>query len=295
MRVFGQPPGAISCRATRSTKRGADRTPLSGDYDVIVCGASFAGLTIARQLAGSGARVSCSTATTSASARPRPAASRQRWLDAMGLWTRSARSSTSSSSTPRTEPRATSCRGASRPSTTGRSARSSSRLRRPIRNREGRRRGDPMHRPSGSACLVLRDECLSSWRRIAARCPRRWSWMPSAGGGCSPATAISRPTRRSRAASRSIRRARRRSGDLDRPPLRARRLRLVVSRRRGERIGVGSFDPRFHVKDTTVLLADDLERDAVRYQGNWIPHKLRRGDRGQASSSWATRRATACR
>ena len=43
------------------------------------------------------------------------------------------------------------------------------------------------------------------------------------------------------------------------------------------RVGVGSFDPRFHVKDTTVLLADDLERDAVRYQGNWIPHKLRRG------------------
>jgi flavin-dependent dehydrogenase len=41
------------------------------------------------------------------------------------------------------------------------------------------------------------------------------------------------------------------------------------------RIGVGSFDPRFHVKDTTVLLAEDLERDPVRYQGNWIPHKLR--------------------
>ena len=41
------------------------------------------------------------------------------------------------------------------------------------------------------------------------------------------------------------------------------------------RIGVGSFDPRFHVKDTTVLLAEDLERDPVRYQGNWIPHQLR--------------------
>src|SRR5213079_688703 len=41
------------------------------------------------------------------------------------------------------------------------------------------------------------------------------------------------------------------------------------------RVGVGSFDPRFHVKDTTVLLADDLERPAVRYQGNWIPHRLR--------------------
>ena len=42
-----------------------------------------------------------------------------------------------------------------------------------------------------------------------------------------------------------------------------------------QRIGVGSFDPRFHVKDTTVLLAEDLERPPVRYQGNWIPHKLR--------------------
>jgi flavin-dependent dehydrogenase len=41
------------------------------------------------------------------------------------------------------------------------------------------------------------------------------------------------------------------------------------------RVGVGSFDPRFHVKEPTVRLARDLDRDAVRYQGNWIPHKLR--------------------
>ncbi len=41
------------------------------------------------------------------------------------------------------------------------------------------------------------------------------------------------------------------------------------------RIGVGSFDPKFHVRETTELLAEDLERDRVRYQGNWIPHKLR--------------------
>jgi menaquinone-9 beta-reductase len=41
------------------------------------------------------------------------------------------------------------------------------------------------------------------------------------------------------------------------------------------RVGIGSFDPRFHVKDTTVLLAADLERAPIRYQGNWIPHKLR--------------------
>src|SRR5215210_3939323 len=42
---------------TRRTTRGADRTPLSGDWDVLICGASFAGLAVARELAGAGARV----------------------------------------------------------------------------------------------------------------------------------------------------------------------------------------------------------------------------------------------
>ncbi|MGH2976192.1 MAG: NAD(P)/FAD-dependent oxidoreductase, partial [Solirubrobacterales bacterium] len=46
------------------------------------------------------------------------------------------------------------------------------------------------------------------------------------------------------------------------------------------RIGVGSFDPRFHVRETTELLAEDLGSERVRYQGNWIPHKLRRGTEG---------------
>ncbi len=41
------------------------------------------------------------------------------------------------------------------------------------------------------------------------------------------------------------------------------------------RIGVGSFDPRFHVREPTVRLADDVDADAVRFQGNWIPHALR--------------------
>ena len=41
------------------------------------------------------------------------------------------------------------------------------------------------------------------------------------------------------------------------------------------RIGVGSFDPRFHVKEPTNRLATDLGADTVRYQGNWIPHALR--------------------
>src|SRR5271169_5956949 len=42
----------------RATKRGAERTPLEQrDCDVLVCGASFAGLAVARELAGSGAQV----------------------------------------------------------------------------------------------------------------------------------------------------------------------------------------------------------------------------------------------
>jgi len=41
------------------------------------------------------------------------------------------------------------------------------------------------------------------------------------------------------------------------------------------RIGVGSFDPRFHVRESTNRLATDLSAESVRYQGNWIPHALR--------------------
>src|SRR6266571_4472524 len=41
----------------RATKRGSLRTRLERDCDVLVCGASFAGLAVARELAGCGARV----------------------------------------------------------------------------------------------------------------------------------------------------------------------------------------------------------------------------------------------
>jgi flavin-dependent dehydrogenase len=41
------------------------------------------------------------------------------------------------------------------------------------------------------------------------------------------------------------------------------------------RVGVGSFDPRHHVKDPTLRLVDDLGREADGFQGNWIPHRLR--------------------
>src|SRR3954465_10869764 len=41
------------------------------------------------------------------------------------------------------------------------------------------------------------------------------------------------------------------------------------------RVGVGSFEPRDHVKDPTLRLASDVAVEAVRFQGNWIPHALR--------------------
>jgi flavin-dependent dehydrogenase len=41
------------------------------------------------------------------------------------------------------------------------------------------------------------------------------------------------------------------------------------------RVGVGSFDPRPPVKRETVQLANDLSLPPVRYQGNWIPHRIR--------------------
>ncbi len=41
------------------------------------------------------------------------------------------------------------------------------------------------------------------------------------------------------------------------------------------RVGVGSFWPSHHVKEPTVRLARDLDLSPDGYQGNWIPHQLR--------------------
>ena len=41
------------------------------------------------------------------------------------------------------------------------------------------------------------------------------------------------------------------------------------------RVGVGSFEPRHHVKEPTVRLAADLGLPPDGYQGNWIPHAIR--------------------
>ena len=69
----------------RATKRGEDRTPLGGEYDVLICGASFAGLAAARELSGSGARVllidryEIGEKQTSACAAP------TEWIENLGL------------------------------------------------------------------------------------------------------------------------------------------------------------------------------------------------------------------
>jgi menaquinone-9 beta-reductase len=69
----------------RATKRGAERTPLDRDCDVLICGASFAGLAVARELARSGAEVlvidryEIGERQTSACAVPTG------WLDALEL------------------------------------------------------------------------------------------------------------------------------------------------------------------------------------------------------------------
>jgi menaquinone-9 beta-reductase len=47
------------------------------------------------------------------------------------------------------------------------------------------------------------------------------------------------------------------------------------------RIGVGSYDPRQHVRAPTDGLAARLEAPAVRYQGNWFPHRLRAATDGE--------------
>lgn len=41
------------------------------------------------------------------------------------------------------------------------------------------------------------------------------------------------------------------------------------------RVGVGSFDPEYHVRQPTEMLADELGLEKTGWQGNWIPHRLR--------------------
>ncbi|HEX8053461.1 MAG TPA: NAD(P)/FAD-dependent oxidoreductase [Thermoleophilaceae bacterium] len=245
--------------AKRVTKRGAERTPLGGDYDVLICGASFAGLSVARELAGSGARTllidryAVGERQTSACAAPTD------WLTALGL--------------------EESIRQTFR-DLVFHTPHGDARYRLPFTfstfdyrqlcrllfeqcdaefetAKVDGRDGDVVHTDRGDLRAPLIVDALG-WRRVLAS----EGYQP-------PDAPLSR-------------------GLEVHPPGSGGDLELWIDRRyvpagyawsfpaRDEvRVGVGSFDPRFHVKDTTVLLAEDLDVPAVRYQGNWIPHRLR--------------------
>jgi menaquinone-9 beta-reductase len=245
---------------TRATKRGAQRTPIDRDCDVLICGASFAGLAIARELAGSGAdvlivdRYEIGERQTSACGIPTG------WLQAMGLsesvqqtfgelvihtphvtvrydlpWTFS------------TFDYRTLCGLlADQGSFQFETAKVESRI------------GDVVTTDRGEVRAKLIVDALG-WRRVLGL-----------GANVQPPDALL-------------------SRGLEVHPFGGGQdLEIWIDRSYvpagygwsfpadGEvRIGVGSFDPRVHVKEPTNRLAQDLHADTVRYQGNWIPHALR--------------------
>src|SRR5919198_511629 len=247
----------------RETKRGDERTPLSGEWDVIVCGASFAGLTVARQLAGTGARVlvldryEIGERQTSACGIPTA------WLEAMGL-EGSARQEFGELvvHTPH---------GTSRyelPWTFSTfDYRELCRLLWAQCDAEFEtakvdgRTGTTVHTDRGDVSAPLIVDALG-WRRVLGHGYQPPDAPLSRGlevhpGGASDALEFC-PDRRYVPAGYG----------------------WSFPARDEVRIGVGSFDPRFHVKDTTVLLAEDLGSEPLGYQGNWIPHKLRSATEG---------------
>jgi menaquinone-9 beta-reductase len=251
----------------RATKRGAQRTPIGGDFDVVICGASFAGLTVARELRGTGARVlvldryEIGERQTSACAAP------TEWLRNMGL--ERAILQTFGSllvHTPRARARwplgwtfstfdyPLLCsllweqRGGS---TEFETAKVEGRAPSPSPSRVVVRtdRGDV------SAPLVV--DALG-WKRILgaaqvqppeARLSRGLEVHP---GGYGEDLELW----------------------IDKRVIRA-GYGWSFPARDELRVGVGSFDPHDHVKDPTVALAGELGLPSERYQGNWIPHRLR--------------------
>jgi flavin-dependent dehydrogenase len=247
----------------RRTKRDGERTALAGDYDVIVCGASFAGLAVARELAGAGRvllldRYEIGERQTSACAAPTA------WLEALGIG-ESVRQTfhrlvvhTSHSTVRFPLPYTFStfdypqlCELLDDQNDTHFET----------AKVEGRGpHGDgaiEVRTDRGSVSAPLVVDALG-WRRILG--PN--GYQP-------PDAPLSRGLEVHPHGS---------SGELE-----VWIDRSLVPAGYGwsfpaddeVRIGVGSFDPRYHVKDPTVDLAHRLRRETVRYQGNWIPHKLR--------------------
>jgi flavin-dependent dehydrogenase len=262
--------------ATRATTRGAERTDLSGKRDVLICGASFAGLMVARQLAGTGTdvllidRYEIGERQTSACVVPTG------WLEELGL----------------------------------------------LESERQRFDSVLVHTAHGSVelpvpwsfstfdyrtlCDLLWQDCDAEFH--TAKVNGRATGLPAAAG--SP---VSVETDRGTISAPLVvdamgwKRILATDGHFQPPdaPLsrglevhpagRSDDLEVWIDRRyvpagygwcfpAGDelRIGVGSFDPRFHVRETTELLAEDVGSEATGWQGNWIPHKLRDGTDGGA-------------
>ncbi len=245
----------------RATLRGADRTAIAEpSAEVLVCGASFAGLAVARELAGSGAdvllvdRYEIGERATSACAAPRD------WLDALGL-----------SAAIRQEI----------PHMTFTTPHGSVRYRLPwswaafdyrelcrllFRQCEARfeiatvrgRPGAAVETDRGVLHAPLVVDALG-WRRVLAR-----------HGNQPPDAPLSRglevhPVGGGEDLDVWIDRSLVRFG-----------YGWSVPAGGEQRVGAGSYEPRHHVKRPTVELAERLERPPVRFQGNWFPHRLRR-------------------
>jgi len=248
----------------RATLRGEERTPLPEDErraDVLVCGASFAGLAVARELAGARAdvlvvdRYEIGERATSACAAPTP------WLEAMGV-RRAVRQEIPCMSfrTPRGATRCrlpwswssfdyrelcrelwAQCDGA----------------RFAIAKVDGRT-GATVHTDRGDLTAPLMVDALG-WRRVLG--PGANVQPPEAfvsrglevhpdGGGADLDVWIDRSLVRYGYA-------------------------WSVPAAGEQRVGVGSYEPRHHVKEPTREIARRLDRPPVRYQGNWFPHRLR--------------------
>jgi flavin-dependent dehydrogenase len=246
----------------RATKRGLERTPLSGSRDVLICGASFAGLAVARELRGSGARVlildryEVGERQTSACAAP------TEWLVNLGL-TASIRQ-TFGSLLIHTPVRDFRWRLPFTFSTFDYPAlcallRAQGDADFETAKVDGRT-GSVVHTDRGDLTAPLIVDALG-WRRVLSR---------TEPGIQPPEARLSRGLEVHPSG----------NGDdlelwLDPAYVRAG---YSWSFPAGDelRVGVGSFEPRDHVKEPTVRLAGDLSVPAVRYQGNWIPHQMRR-------------------
>jgi flavin-dependent dehydrogenase len=254
----------------RATKRGAQRTPIDGDYDVIICGASFAGLAVARELAGSGTRTvvvdryEVGEKQTSACAAPTD------WLTNLGLG-ESIRQTFGRLvvHTPRRtctwELPWTFSTFDYRELCTLLAAQGDAEF--DTAKVDGITRGPvhSVHTDRGELRAPLVVDALG-WRRVLADDGEPPIQPPEA--RLSRGLEVHPPID---------------NHDPPRPDLELWLDRAYVragyawSFPAGEelRVGVGSFDPVDRVKEPTVRLAQELEVPAVGYQGNWIPHRIR--------------------